>query len=55
MIIVGDFERCNVVAEHLTNVKRIESKRKFLTITGLYNGIPVSVVCGGMVTLLHFT
>lgn len=48
MIIVGDYERCNIVAECLSNVKRLESKRHFLTLTGLYNGIPVSVVCGGM-------
>ena len=50
LIIVGDFERCTVVADNLTNVKKIESKRKFLTYTGLYNGIPVSVACGGMVS-----
>eukprot|EP00826_Nyctotherus_ovalis_P037658 TRINITY_DN3454_c0_g1_i21.p3 TRINITY_DN3454_c0_g1~~TRINITY_DN3454_c0_g1_i21.p3 ORF type:complete len:105 (+),score=26.25 TRINITY_DN3454_c0_g1_i21:312-626(+) len=48
MIIVGDYERCNTVAECLTNVRRTESKRHFLTLTGLYEGVPVSVVCGGM-------
>lgn len=55
IIIVGDFERCHVVAENLTNVKKVESKRKFLTMTGLYNGVPVSVICGGMVpSMAHF-
>jgi uridine phosphorylase len=56
MIIVGDYERCNIVAECLSNVKRIESKRHFLTITGLYHDIPVSVVCGGMgMSITDFT
>jgi len=49
IITVGDYERCAMVADNLTNVKKIESHRKFLTYTGLYNGIPVSVICGGMV------
>lgn len=48
MIIVGDYERCNIVAECLSNVKRLESKRHFLIYTGLYNEVPISVVCGGM-------
>eukprot|EP00831_Metopus_contortus_P009974 TRINITY_DN13861_c0_g1_i3.p3 TRINITY_DN13861_c0_g1~~TRINITY_DN13861_c0_g1_i3.p3 ORF type:complete len:145 (+),score=33.77 TRINITY_DN13861_c0_g1_i3:2-436(+) len=48
IIIVGDFDRCRVVAELLTNTKETISKRKFMTITGLYNDIPISVSCGGM-------
>jgi len=56
MIIVGDYDRCNTVAECLSNVKRIKSKRHFLTFTGLYNDIPVSVVCGGMgMSITDFT
>lgn len=47
-IIVGDYERCHVVAECLTNKKITNSKRHFLTITGLHNDLPVSVICGGM-------
>lgn len=48
MVIVGDYERCSTVAECLTDVKRTESKRHFLSLTGLYKDVPVSVVCGGM-------
>lgn len=48
IIIVGDYERCNAVGKILVNSKKIMSKRRFLTITGLHKGVPVSVVCGGM-------
>lgn len=49
IIIVGDYDRAHIVASYMTNVKKVESKRKFLTLTGLYNGVPVTAACAGMV------
>lgn len=51
IITVGDYTRARRIAKHFDGGKPLfehESHRKFLTLTGTYNGIPISVVAIGM-------
>lgn len=48
ILCVGDFNRCEQLATRLTNAKKTISKRGFVTHTGFYKKVPVSVACAGM-------
>ena len=52
MITVGAPSRAELIASFFdkdAEVKRIESSRGFLTLTGTFNGTPVSIIAIGMV------
>ena len=51
IIAVGDHHRAELVSQWLDNPKQIiitKSKRNFHTYTGLFNGVPVSIIATGM-------
>ena len=53
IITVGDHSRAKVLAELLDQAPSpyvVQSERNFLTITGRYKGVPVSIVAIGMVS-----
>ena len=45
---MGDFGRCKKLASHLKHVKMTQSKRGFVTYTGFFKGVPLSISCAGM-------
>ncbi len=47
-IVVGDPGRVGVVAELLTSPRVVNEHRGFYTVTGLYNGVPVTVATHGV-------
>jgi len=48
ILCVGDYGRCERLSKNLTHMKKTESKRGFLTYTGLYKDKPISISCAGM-------
>lgn len=48
VLLPGDPERANVVAEYLENPKLVAEHREHRTVTGFYNKIEVSVTSTGM-------
>lgn len=48
VLLCGDPARVEKVAKHLTNTKPPVVHREFVTVSGLYEGIPVSVMATGM-------
>lgn len=48
IIVVGESERASRLASLLENVNRISSSRGFITYSGLYKTVPISVVFIGM-------
>ncbi|MCR4428839.1 MAG: nucleoside phosphorylase [Caldiserica bacterium] len=47
-ILPGDPERCILIADHLENPQLVSSNREFVTYTGKYRELTVSVVSTGM-------
>lgn len=47
-ILPGDPGRCILIADHLENPQLVSSNREFVTYTGKYRGLNVSVVSTGM-------
>jgi uridine phosphorylase len=47
-ILPGDPGRCILIADHLENPRLVSSNREFVTYTGKYKGLTVSVVSTGM-------
>lgn len=48
VLMPGDPKRCAVIAKYFENAKLIADYREYVTITGSYKGIPVSVVSTGI-------
>ena len=47
-ILVGDQARVHLFKNHLEDVHEIADNREFLAITGVYRGVPISVVATGI-------
>ncbi len=48
VLLPGDPKRCGVIAKFLDNPKLIADYREYVTITGTYKGVPVSVCSTGI-------
>lgn len=48
VLLPGDPKRCGEIAKHLTSPKLMADFREYVTISGIYKGIPVSIVSTGM-------
>jgi len=48
VLIPGDVNRAEIIANHFENAKMIAHKRQYITYTGTYNGVKVSVTSTGI-------
>lgn len=48
VIVVGDPARVDRLAAHLTDARRIAANREYVTVTGTFEGVPVSVTSHGV-------